>query len=182
MNKILCILRHRPLVQELVSPGAEMAAHTNDASLGTSTREDHILLLQEVLIVCQESHLRIKLEKCEFMRGRMEYLGFNVGYGWLKPAASEMQLLQDIQIPDDPKKGLHNVWSFIGACNLYWRHIHNFTYSSAPLNDPKKNTNPWRWTEKEEVWLGEFDENISSNNCVGVPRSKGEIILKNGRL
>ena len=48
----------------------------------------------------------------------MEYLGFDVGYGWWKPAASKMQPLQDMEIRDDPKKGLHNVWSFVGACNL----------------------------------------------------------------
>ena len=116
MNKILYILRRRPLVQELTSRGAEMEAHIDDVSLGTNTKEDHVLLLREFLIVCQENHLRIKLEKCEFMKEEMEYLGFDVGYGWWKPAASKMQPLQDMQICDDPKKGLHDVRSFVGAC------------------------------------------------------------------
>ena len=78
MNKILYILRRRPLVQELISRGAEMEAHINDVSLGTNTQED----LSEFFIVCQENHLRIKVEKCEFMKKEMEYLGFDVGYGW----------------------------------------------------------------------------------------------------
>ena len=47
MNKILYILRHKPLVQELVSRGAEMEAHIDDLSLGTNTQEDHILLLHK---------------------------------------------------------------------------------------------------------------------------------------
>ena len=38
-----------------------------------------MLLLQEFFTVCQENRLRIKLEKCEFMREEMEYLGFDVG-------------------------------------------------------------------------------------------------------
>ena len=37
MNKILYILRRRPLVQELVSRGAGMEAHMDDVSLGTNT-------------------------------------------------------------------------------------------------------------------------------------------------
>ena len=57
MNKILCILRRRPLVQELVSRGAEMEAHNDDVSLGTNTQEDHIPLLQEFFTVCQKNHL-----------------------------------------------------------------------------------------------------------------------------
>ena len=79
MREILYILRRRPLVQKLVSRGAEMEAHIDDMSLGTNTQENHILLLQEFFTVCQENHLRIKLEKCEFMREEMEYLGFDVG-------------------------------------------------------------------------------------------------------
>ena len=42
-----------------------------------------------------------------------------------------MQPLQEMQIRDDPKKGLQDVRSFLGACNFYRRHIHSFTYSSA---------------------------------------------------
>ena len=96
-KQILCILRRRPLVQELISRGAEMEAHIDDVSLGTNTQEDHVLLLREFFIVCQENHLQIKGEKCEFMKKEMEYFGFDVGYGWWKPAASKIQPLQDMQ-------------------------------------------------------------------------------------
>ena len=143
MNKILYKLRRRPLVQELISRGAETEAHIDDASLGNNTQEDHVLLLREVFIVCQENHPRIKLEKCEFIGGEMEHLGFDVGYGCWKPAASKMQPLQDMQICDDPKKGLHDVRTFVGACNFYRCLIHNFTYSSAPLTDLIKKTTLW---------------------------------------
>ena len=119
---------------ELISRGAEMEAHIDDVSLGTNTQDNHVLLLREFLTVCQENHLRIKLKKCDFMKEEMEYLGFDVGYGWWKPAASKMQPLQDMQICDDPKKGLHDVRSFVGACNVFRRHIHNFTYS-PPLSE-----------------------------------------------
>ena len=62
MNKILYIPRHRPLVQELISRGAEMDAHIDDVSLSTNTEEDHVLLLRKFFILCQEDNLRIKLE------------------------------------------------------------------------------------------------------------------------
>ena len=150
MNKILYILRRRPLVQELMSPGAEMEAHINDVSLGTNTQEDHVLLLCDFFTVCRENHLRIKIEKNEFSKEGMEYLGFDVGYGWWKPAAPMMQPLQDMQIGDEPRKGLNDVRSFVNACNFYRRHIHNFTYSSAPLTNLIKKTTPWRWTAREE--------------------------------
>ena len=123
MNQILYILRLRPLVQEFISPGAEMEAHIDDLSFGNNTKEVHVLLLRQFFTVCQENHLRIKLEECEFMKEDMEYLVFNAEYGWWKPAASKMQPLQDMQIRDDPKKGPHDVGRFVCADNIYQRHI-----------------------------------------------------------
>ena len=175
MNKILYILMRRPLVQELISRGAEMEAHIDDMSLSTNTQEDRVILLRKAVIFGQENHLRIKLEKCEFMKEEMEYLGFNVGYGWWKQAASKMQPLQDMQICDDPKKGLHGVRSFVGASNFYRRH--SFTYSSAPFTDLIKKTTPWRWTGREEECFQELRKKIASSNCLGVPRPKGRIVL-----
>ena len=154
-----------------------MEAHIDDVSLGTNTQEDHVLRLREFFTVRQENHLRIKLETCELMKEEMEYLGFDVGYGWWKPAASRMQPLQDMQICGNPKKGLDDVRSFVGACNFYRRHIDNFTYSSAPLTDLIKKTAPSRWTAREEECFQELRRKIASCNCLRVPCAKGEIVL-----
>ena len=103
-----------------------MEAHVDDVSLGANTQEDHMLLLRELFTDCQENHLQVKLKTWEFMKEEMEYLGFDVGYGWWKPAAFKMQPLLDMQIRKDPKKGLHEVRSFLGTCNFYRRSIHSF--------------------------------------------------------
>ena len=87
-----------------------------------------------------------------------------------------MQPLQDMQVRDNPKKGLHHVRSFVDACNFYRRHIHSFTYSSAPLTDLVKKTTPWRLTGREEECFQESNKKIASSICLGVPRPKGKIV------
>ena len=62
-----------------------MGVHIGDVCLGTNTQEDHLILLGEFFAVCQENHTRLKLEKCEFMQETMQYLGFDIGYGWWTP-------------------------------------------------------------------------------------------------
>ena len=52
----------RPLDPEAVFP------KENESG---DTQEDHVLLLHEFFIVCHENHLRIKFEKCQFMREEM---------------------------------------------------------------------------------------------------------------
>ena len=89
MNKILYILRRRPVVQKFISRGARMEAHIDDVCLGINTQEDQLTLLGDFFAVCQENHTRLKLEKREFMQETMQYLGFDIGYGWWTAAASK---------------------------------------------------------------------------------------------
>ena len=166
MNKILSILRRRPKVLELISRGAQIEAHV---CLGTNTQEDHLILLGEFFAVCKESHTRLKREKCEFMQETMQYPGFDIGYGWWTPAASKAKPLTDAKVRHkDPKKGLHDVRSFIVACNFYRRHIKNFTYTSAILTDLIK---------KSTTWPGAHKSNKRLTSAWGVPGGQGEIIL-----
>ena len=178
MNKILSILRRRPKVQELISRGDQMEAHIDDVCLGTNTQEDHLILLGEFFAVCPENHTRLKLEKCQFMQETMQYLGFDVGYGWWTPAASKAKPLMDAKVRhEDPKKGLHDVRSFIGACNFYRRHIKNFTYTSAVLTDLIKKSTTRRWGPQEQQAFDELKDKVANAKCLGVPRAQGEIIL-----
>ena len=76
MNQVLTILKQRPAVQALLERGAVAKAHIDDVLLGTNSIEDHLLLLSEFFDVCVEQNLRIKLQKCEFLKTELEYLGF----------------------------------------------------------------------------------------------------------
>ena len=178
MNKILSILRKRPKVQELISRGAQMEAHIHDVCLGTNTQEERLILLGEFFAVCQENHTRLKLEKCKFMQERLQYLGFDVGYGWSTPAASKAKPLMDAKVRhEDPKKGLHDVRSFIGTCNFYRRHIKNFTYTSAILTDLIRKGTTWRWGPQEQQAFDELKDKVANAKCLGMSRAQGEIIL-----
>ena len=55
MNKILSILRQRPVAQELISRGAQMEAHIDDVCLGTNTQGDHLIIFGELFAVSQEN-------------------------------------------------------------------------------------------------------------------------------
>ena len=178
MNKILSILCGTRVVQELISRGAQMEAHIDNVCLGMNTQEDNQIFLGEFFAVCQEKHTRLNLEKCEFMQETMQILGFDIDYGWWTPAACKAEPLMDAKVRhEDPKKGLHDVRSFIGACNFYRRHIKYFTYTSAILTDLIKKSTTWRLGPREQQAFEELKDKVANAKCLGVPRAQGEIIL-----
>ena len=59
MNKILSILRPRPVVPEFISQGAQMEVHIDDVCLGTNAQEGHLILLNEFFAVYQENRTRL---------------------------------------------------------------------------------------------------------------------------
>ena len=98
--------------------------------------------------------------------------------GWWTPAACKAKPLMDAKVRhEDPKKGLHDVRSFIGACNFYRRHIKNFTYTSAILTDLIKKTTTWRWGPQEQQAFDELKDKVANAKCLGVSRAQGETIL-----
>ena len=77
----------------------------------------------------------------------------------------------------DPKKGLHDVRNFIGACNFYRRHIKNFTYTSAILTDLINKSTTWHWGPQEQQAFDKVKDKVANAKCLGVPKAQGEIFL-----
>ena len=178
MNRILSILRLRPVVPEVISRGAQMEAHIDDVCLRTNTQEDHLILLGEFFAVCKENQIGLKLEKCEFMQETMQYLGFDIGYGCWSPAASKAKPLMYTKVRhEDPKRGLHDVRSFIGTGNFSHPYITNFTYTSAILTEVIKNCTSWRSGPQEQQAFDELKDKVANAKRFGVPRAQGEIVL-----
>ena len=108
----------------------------------------------------------------------MQYLWFDVGYGWWTPAASKAKPLSDATVRhEDPKKGLHDVHSFIGGCSFYRRHITTSIYTSAILRDLIKKSTTSRWGPQEQQAFDEVKDKVVNAKCLGVPTAQAEIIL-----
>jgi len=145
MNQLLSILKRRPRVRELLKRGAEMEANIDDVGFGTETRADHLVLLEEWFPVLKENNARLRADKCTLMLEEMNYLGFEMGYGWWRPDPKKLQPLMDFEIEktEGKKKGVKSVREFIGGANFYRRHVKAFTHSSATLTDLIREINKW---------------------------------------
>ena len=76
---------------------------------------------------------------------------------------------------EHPKKGLHDVRSFIGACNFSRRHIKNFTYTSAILMDLIKKSTTWRWRPQEQQAFDELKDKLANTGAWACLGHKGKV-------
>lgn len=157
--------------RKIISQG-HLASFFDDTGLGTQTLDDHFYLLERYFQICKENQVRIKLSKCEFLQERMEYLGYELGWGWWRPSQKKVEPLMSSKV-----SSLKDLQRFLGALNFYRRHLKNFTFSSAPLTDLLKKTTPWRWTQVEEGFLEEIKLKLQKCTQIGTPNGKGEIIM-----
>ena len=121
MNQVIALCKRQLAVEELLQRGAVLKAHIDDVILGTGTINDYLPLLREFYTVCQENHLRMKLENCEFLETKTDYLGFHIGDGWWKPQDQKMKPLMDFELTNSISKAeeVQEIQHFIRSFNFY---------------------------------------------------------------
>ena len=177
MNQIIAIRKRRPKVQQLLRKGAVIEAYIDDVFLGSNTTEDHKALIDEFLSVCDECNTRVKIEKCEFMREVVEYLGFEVGYQWWKPVGDKVAPLLKATTRDHPVQGVKDIRAFIGSSVFYRRHIRNFTYSSVLLTNLTKKSEKWEGTPAHQAEFEQLKSKLASLSILGVARADDELVF-----
>lgn len=109
--------------------------YLDDVILFSTTFDDHILLLREVLDKLKEANLTINLEKCNFFRKSINYLGFVVSEFGLHTDPNKVSAMLNYPLP----RTFTEIKRFVGMASYYRRFIPEFSKLIAPLNDLLKN-------------------------------------------
>ena len=131
------------------------------ARLPHESEEQHVqwhwTYIHRVLTKLEENNLYLKLEKCEFDKEEIEYLGVIVGKNHLKMSLKKLQGIADWPIPKTPT----NIWQFLGFTGYYCYFIPNYSSIARPLLDLTKKTTPWHWGE----WQFKAFEELKTQMC-----------------
>ena len=89
-----------------------------------------------------EAGLVVNLQKCEFMKSRVEYLGHVVGQGQVRPRQAKVQAIAEFPLPTTKREILR----FLGVSGFYRKFCRNYSTVAAPLTDLLKKGVPFKWT------------------------------------
>jgi len=105
-------------------------AYLDDLLIASSTQEEHLQHLQEVLRRLDEAGLLIRPEKCDFGMATLEYLGHTVTTQGIAPAKQKVDAINEFPVPQTQRQ----LRRFLGMVNFYHRFIPNCAAVLSPLN------------------------------------------------
>ena len=85
----------------------------------SQTMDEHFQHMRKVLEALRQAGLKLKLEKCEFAKKQLKYLGFIVGEFGIKPDPEKVRAIVDQ--PESTNQT--QIRSFLGMIGFFRNHI-----------------------------------------------------------
>ena len=166
----------RMMDQILQNSSDYAAAYLDDVVVHSTTWEDHIRHLRDVLQKLREAGLTVKPKKCQFALHSCSYLGHVVGNGEVHPEDSKIQGVLNFSTPTTKKQ----VRSFLGLTGYYRKFIADFATLSAPLSDLTKKSAPNRvkWSAETDKAFNVLKKQLCSSPVLKSPDFQKEFILQ----
>lgn len=105
------------------------AVYLDDIIIYSTSLQEHIEKLKSVFDRLRESNFKIQLDKSEFLKKEVAYLGHIVTPEGVKPNPNKVEAIKKYPIPKTTKQ----IKAFLGLLGYYRRFINNFAKLTKPL-------------------------------------------------
>ncbi|GFY17674.1 retrovirus-related Pol polyprotein from transposon 17.6 [Trichonephila clavipes] len=108
-----------------------LIVYMDDLLIPSQNEEEGLNKLRLVLQTAADFGLEVKVKKCNFLQRKIEFLGYIIENGTIKPSPSKTQAVQNFPQPQTPRQ-LH---SCKGLISYFRKFISNYTRIAKPLSD-----------------------------------------------
>lgn len=133
-------------------------SYLDDILIPSTSFEDMINWLRQVLNVLKDAKLTLKLGKCYFGHTEVAYLGFMLSADGVKPGEQKVQAIQQFPM----SKNKHEVQRFLGLCGSFQRFIPHYVVLAQPISDLLKNNMLFEWTRLQEDAFNDLRDRLVS--------------------
>lgn len=123
--------------------------YCDDIIIVSDTHSRHLELLRKVKDRLESANLTVNLNKCQFFRKQLKYLGHVIDEFGLRTDPDKVKAIVDFPTPTNKKE----VKRFLGTASYYRRFIKNFSHRAGPLNaltSTRKSAPPFDWTAEAD--------------------------------
>ena len=144
--------------------------YLDDVLIHSSTLEDHLNHLDEVLGLLAENSLKLRLEKCDFAMSQLDYLGHTISAKGIQPSDKKIQAVKDWPIPTS----VRDVQSFLGFCNFYRRYMKHYSVTANPLYNLTRKNVPFNWDASCQTAFHQLKLSLTTAPVLMTPRTGPE--------
>src|SRR6266498_12116 len=105
--------------------------YLDDIIIFSQTIDEHLQHMRKVLEALRQVGLKLKLEKCEFAKKQLKYLGFIVGEFGIKPDLEKVRVIVNQLVPTNQTQ----IRSFLRMIRFFRNHIQGFLTIAAPMTN-----------------------------------------------
>ncbi|UYV67773.1 hypothetical protein LAZ67_5001955 [Cordylochernes scorpioides] len=124
--------------------------YLDDVIIPAKDWREMIERLREVLERIRSAKLTLKPSKCEFGRREVEFLGYVISTGGLKPGPRKIKAIEEFPEP----KNVHDIRRFLGLTNFFRRFVKDFARKAEPLSRLTKKGSQFEWKEEQRRSFG----------------------------
>lgn len=150
--------------------------YIDDILVASSSEDEHFEHLKIVFHRLKTGQLCLNVDKCEFSKKEIEFLGYLINSDGVKPIKAKVEAVLQFPKPQN----ICELRRFLGMVNFYRRHLPNAAVTQAPLNtylcDSRKNDKrKINWTEEAENAFVKSKKELADAALLFHPRAEAEI-------
>ncbi|GBG63208.1 hypothetical protein CBR_g36976 [Chara braunii] len=121
-----------------------VVVYLDDILIFGKSMEEHMRHLEEVMQILKDTQLHLNLEKSEFGRDNVIYLGHRLFAAGLEPEATKVEVIQKWPKPANA----HELRSFLGLASYYRKFVPKFSIIARPLSRLASKNVSYAWNEE----------------------------------
>lgn len=166
------------VMRELLRPlnMEEVENFMDDILIATASKGRHLECVRAVFSRLKEVSLAAKPSKCFLGFKDIDYLGYRVGQGVIKPEEEKMEKIRNAPRPTSKKQ----IRSFLGLVGFYRRFVPSFAEIAVPLTDATKDRAPVKvvWSEACEQAFQLLKERLCEQPVCALPDFDKTFVLR----
>ena len=126
--------------------------------------EQHDERLEAVLRRLEEHGVTLNLEKCEFAKENVEFLGHVIGKDGIQADPSKVEAIKRMKAPSD----VSDLRRFLGMVNQMGKYLSNLAQTSKPLRELLTKDSAWLWDTAQKEAFEEIKRQLISTPVLAI--------------
>ena len=147
--------------------------YLDDIIIYSKSEEEHLQHLEEIFTRLHKFGLKMKCEKCSFLKKHVQYLGHLVSEKGFEPLPEKLESIQNMPAPQTAKE----VKQFLGLIGYYRKFVPHFADISRPLTKLTRHNVTFEWSEQCQKAFNHLCELLMDYDILRYPDPKQVYIL-----